>query len=424
MMGYISAVRDRRVLAVDIGRGAVLSSCCFDFDGMTRQINLTGGGVFEIPPYFRTPRTHHMNEAFKVENGSYRYIEMMLLEVPFATRPAWLKMPSSTQAPVPVRPSPSPMQSTGRAALTGLVDRFLNALVNCCPCDLPLADDITYTENGVRVELGDGLWKSVSGRGAYRVYVANSDAGQVGYYGDLDENGRFALIAVRLQLSGGLVTEIEVVIARPEQANEWGQLNQATHSMFIAPLLADVNPQAFAASAPRPRSAPGGATSGSDLLTAVERYYEGLQKRQGAIVPFSQDCQRFENGVAASNNLNGPIVDAKHPEFGVFAASLSEQLDLGYVARLSRARRRPLVIDTEAGVVLDLALFDYSGAVRSVAIKGVGEVAAAASFAAPCTDIHAQLFWIEAGKIARIETAVRRVPYGLASPWDEPLTLQ
>jgi hypothetical protein len=316
------------------------------------------------------------------------------------------------------------MQSTGRAALTGLVDRFLNALVNCCPCDLPLADDITYTENGVRVELGDGLWKSVSGRGAYRVYVANSDAGQVGYYGDLDENGRFALIAVRLQLSGGLVTEIEVVIARPEQANEWGQLNQATHSMFIAPLLADVNPQAFAASAPRPRSAPGGATSGSDLLTAVERYYEGLQKRQGAIVPFSQDCQRFENGVAASNNLNGPIVDAKHPEFGVFAASLSEQLDLGYVARLSRARRRPLVIDTEAGVVLDLALFDYSGAVRSVAIKGVGEVAAAASFAAPCTDIHAQLFWIEAGKIARIETAVRRVPYGLASPWDEPLTLQ
>jgi hypothetical protein len=87
-------------------------------------------------------------------------------------------------------------------------------------------------------------------------------------------------------------------------------------------------------------------------------------------------------------------------------------------------RRRPLVVDTEVGLVLDLALFDYPGTLRSVAITGVGEVAAAASFAAPCTDIHAQLFWIEAGKIARIESAVRRVPYGLASPWDQPLTLQ
>jgi hypothetical protein len=291
MMGYISAVRDRRVLAVDVERGAVLSSCCFDFDGMTRRINLTGGGVFDIPPYFRTPRTHHMNEAFKVENGSYRYIEMMLLEVPFATRPAWLRTPSSTQEPVPVRPPPAPLHSSGREALTELVDSFLNALVTCCPCDLPLSPDVTYTENGVRVEFGDGLWKSASGRGKYRVDVADPAAGQVGYFGDLDENGRFALVAARLQLNGGLVTEIEVIIARPEQANEWGQLNQATHSMFIAPLLADVNPQAFAASAPQSRNPPATAGSGGDLLAAVESYYEGLQ---------ATECNRsFHPGLSA-----------------------------------------------------------------------------------------------------------------------------
>ena len=46
------------------------------------------------------------------------------------------------------------------------------------------------------------------------------------------------------------MTEIEVVIARPELANEWGKLNDATHSMFIAPLLADVNPAGFAARDP------------------------------------------------------------------------------------------------------------------------------------------------------------------------------
>ena len=268
------------------------------------------------------------------------------------------------------------------------------------PCDLPLAEDVTYTENGVRVALGDGLWKSASGRGAYRVYLANPTAGQAGYYGDLDENGRFALVAARLQLSDGLVSEIEVVIARPERANEWGQLNQATHSMFIAPLLADVNTQAFTGAAPEPRAAPAAAPSVTDLLAAIEQYYQGLRQRDGSMVAFTPDCHRLENGVAASSNPNGPVVDARHPEFGVFAARLVEQLDLGYIASLACTRRRPLVVDTQAGLVLDLALFDYSGAVRSVAIREVGEVAAAASFAAPCTDIHAQLFWIEAGRIA------------------------
>jgi hypothetical protein len=420
MMGYISAVRDRRVLAVDAERGAVLGSCCFDFDGMTRRINLTGGGIFEIPAYFRTPRSHHMNEAFKVENGSYRYIEMMLLEVPFGTRPAWRKLATSTQEPVAVRPAPAPLAGADRATLTGLVDRFLDALINCCPCELPLSDEIAYTENGIRIEPGDGLWKSVTGRGKYAVYLANPDQGQAGYYGNVEENGRFALIAVRLQLSGGLVTQIEVVIARPELANEWGRLNEATHTMFIAPLLADVNTQAFLEPAPlRPSSAQ---ASEVQLLGAVERYYEGLRTRQSVVAPLSAQCLRLENGVAASNNSNGPVVDPANPKFGVFAGSVAAQIDAGYIAGLSRVRRRPLVVDAESGLVLDLALFDYSAAVRSVAVAGVGPVAAAASFAAPCTDMQAQLFWTVAGRITRIEAAVRRVPYGQASAWDAPLT--
>jgi hypothetical protein len=424
MMGYISGVRDRRVLAVDTERGAILSSCCFDFDGMTRQINLTGGGVFEIPPYFRTPRTHHMNEAFKVQNGSYRYIEMMLLEVPFGTRPAWRKEPTSTQEIVSARPPVPKLPAMDRALLIGLVDVFLDAIVRCCPCDLPLADNVEYTENGVRVELGDGLWKSISGRGGYCVYLADPATGQAGYYGNFDENGRFALIAVRLRVAGGLLTEIEVVIARPEQANEWGKLSAATHSMFIAPLLADVNPAGFAEPDPRLLRAPSACDSCEDLLSIVDRYYEGLRNRRSATVDFAESCVRRENGVAATDNSSGPIVDAKHPDFSVFSGSCASQLELGYLASLSRVRRRPWVVDSEAGLLLDLALFDYSGAVQSVAIAGVGEVAAAPSFAAPCTDIHAELFKIDGRKIACIEAAVRRVPYGQASPWDEPLEIQ
>jgi hypothetical protein len=419
MMGYISGIRERRALAVDAERGAVLSSCCFDFDGMTKRINLTGGGVFEIPAYFRTPRTHHMNEAFKIESGSFRYIEMMLLEVPYATRPAWLRIPTSTQEPVKTRPAARRMTSSTRAALIELVDQFLDALVHCCPCDLPLADGVIYVENGVRVELGDGLWKSIGGRGQYRVDIADPAAGQVAFFGDLDENGRFALVVARLRIVDGWVTEIEVIVARPELANEWGQLNEATHSMFIAPLLADVNPQGFAELDPVfSNISTTGKTPRADLLAAVDSYFDGMRQRRGAIVPFATVCVRRENGVVASENPRGPIVDEDHPQFGVFAADCSRQLDTGYIAALSEVRRRALVVDETAGLVLDLALFDYSGATRSVVIQDVGPVAAAASFAAPATDIQVQLFKIEAGKIVAIEAAVRRVPYGHASPWD------
>jgi hypothetical protein len=418
MMGYISGVRERRVLAVDVERGAVLSSCCFDFDGMTRRINLTGGGVFEIPAYFRTPRTHHMNEAFKIENGSFRYIEMMLLEVPYATRPAWLRVPTSTQEPVKTRPPTRGMPSSDRATLTGLVDSFLDALVRCCPCDLPLADPVIYTENGVRVELGDGLWKSISGRGRYRVDVVDPTAGQVGFFGDLDENGRFALVVARLRVVDRRVTEIEVIVARPELANEWGKLNEATHSMFIAPLLADVNPQGFAELDPILSNPSPVSSARADLLAAVDRYFEGMEQRRGALAPFAAECVRRENGVLASENPHGPVVDPAQPQFGVFSADCAGQLDVGYIASLSRVRRRPMVVDEAAGLVLDLALFDYPGAMRSVMIDGVGTVAAAASFAAPATDIQAQLFKLEGGKIVRIEAAVRRVPYGQSSPWD------
>ena len=112
MMGYISGVRDRRVLVVDIERGAVLVPVASTSTAMTRRINLTGRRrLRDIPPYFRTPRTHHMNEAFKVQNGSYRFIEMMLLEVPFGTRPVWRKVPTSTQEPVSVRPPAQPHAS-------------------------------------------------------------------------------------------------------------------------------------------------------------------------------------------------------------------------------------------------------------------------------------------------------------------------
>jgi hypothetical protein len=45
-----------------------------------------------------------------------------------------------------------------RACMTGLVDRYLAAMVKHDPSGLPLAKGVRYTENTAEIQVGEGLW--------------------------------------------------------------------------------------------------------------------------------------------------------------------------------------------------------------------------------------------------------------------------
>lgn len=90
-LGFTTGCRDRRFLVTDVERGAVLASAYLDFDGTVTEVKLTDGRVWKVPPYFMTPRTNQSNEAYRVEKGSIRLIEMTMYEVPFNARPAFGK---------------------------------------------------------------------------------------------------------------------------------------------------------------------------------------------------------------------------------------------------------------------------------------------------------------------------------------------
>jgi hypothetical protein len=45
---------------------------------------------------------------------------------------------------------------------------------------------------------------------------------------------------------------------------------------------------------------------------------------------------------------------------------------------------------------------------------------APAEFLAPWTDLHAQLFKVETGRIAHVEELVKRLPYGRETGWEAP----
>jgi hypothetical protein len=88
-LGFTTGCRHRRFLVTDVERGAVLASAYLDFDGTVTEVKLTDGRVWKVPPYFMTPRTNQSNEAYRVEKGSIRLIEMTMYEIPFNMEPAF-----------------------------------------------------------------------------------------------------------------------------------------------------------------------------------------------------------------------------------------------------------------------------------------------------------------------------------------------
>ena len=69
----------------------------------------------------------------------------------------------------------------GRECLAGFLNTYLKALLAHDSSKLPVTKNVKYTENGVRLNLTDGLWKTASAMTTYRVDVIDEMNGQVGF---------------------------------------------------------------------------------------------------------------------------------------------------------------------------------------------------------------------------------------------------
>lgn len=91
MMGFVTNIRDRRYPVVDEDKQEVLAISYFDHNSTVRALPLTDGSTYYSPPFFLTPRTLPVVEAFKIKNGKLRYIEMTLTEAPWGSKSGWEK---------------------------------------------------------------------------------------------------------------------------------------------------------------------------------------------------------------------------------------------------------------------------------------------------------------------------------------------
>jgi hypothetical protein len=293
-----------------------------------------------------------------------------------------------------------------RACLESLVDQYLAALVAHDPKRLPLSADVKYSENDQLIDLGDGFWKTVEGRGNYKHIWVDPDFGQVAMMGTMREAGGPILISLRLRVQLGRITEIETVLFKPGS----GGPNS------IATMDAPFKPEdMWFKSIP-----PAQQMSRQELISVADGYFTGLQKNDGKGIgntgtyPFTDDCSRIENGsyTAKAPPRNPPPADG----IDAFAMDCMGQFKLGYyfVVQNIHHRRYP-VVDRERGVVWSHVVFDQGTVNKGV--LSTGKTYEFKGFNRPSSILVTEAFLIENSKIRRVEMVGNTAPYHTNGAW-------
>ncbi|HUA19735.1 MAG TPA: hypothetical protein VMB25_13390 [Bryobacteraceae bacterium] len=391
-LGFVTKIRERRYL-VDEERQAVFAITTFDHNGTVRTLPSVNGKSSPIPAYFDVPRTLHASEAFRLRGDKLYRIEMTLTEVPYGMRsPFHAGPPVNRSGPGTALVAPSPCD---RACMVGLVQRVLEAMLTHIHSSLPLAEGVRYSENGQFIAIGDGLWGTAGkiempGAGRYAALYADPASGTAAYWGRSNEHGTPGVLALRIKVGGGKISEIEAIDVREESVGPRG----GTMTLMRPPLPVEFMPASLGSLDPVFQGKAAGPVPPA-LMTA---YFDGLEKHSSKAVTFLADCTRRDNavqeslGCAAQMDGSGPSPDGLYP----FTTKVRD--------------RRILIADAGRGVVIAVAMIDN---------PGTGPANSPASQLVPSTYMVPQLIQIENGSIARVEGLVKWMPYGYTSAWSE-----
>jgi hypothetical protein len=284
-----------------------------------------------------------------------------------------------------------------RDYLEGYVNRYLDAMQAHKVTDELFARDTRFTENGVRLPLGnEGLWFRMSGKGMYKFYIPDIETQQVAFIGTVREGGKtptdgtLVALALRLRIVNDHITEVEQLAIRPDvplggaapAPSRFPPTGEAVEKMG-APnaIFKEIIPEAK-----RP--------SREEMIKTANYYFAGLQRNDGkGYYPFTDDCDRFENGMQTTNIPRTDAATGKTIKMGC-----KKQFEEGLKGIVSRVRdRRFVAVDRERGIVFAFGFFDHEN------INWTWQLG--------------ELFKIENGQIRRIEAVFHRAPYGINSGW-------
>ena len=241
---------------------------------------------------------------------------------------------------------------------------------------------------------------TITGRGAEDLRAADSQNGQVAYFGVVDERGVQSFLALRMRIEDHKISEVETIVDRKGYGP--GPFGDPTTLKPVPILLEDVPP--------------GHRTPRERMMALADGYFDTLQLNDGAIfTQFTEDCSRRENGVWTAND---PLPDPNSSYSAYGKISCEQGFKLGnyrWDDRL-RARRFPLV-DEEKGLVLAAGFIDHAG--RLVSYTTTDGVKHDSPMKSPHSFCLLEMFKIIDGRIRHAESVFITVPYNMPSPWVE-----
>jgi hypothetical protein len=303
---------------------------------------------------------------------------------------------------------PSRVKDCNRECLVGTMDGYMEAIYKHDPKAVPpLAVDVRMTENTGRMDVGEGvLWRSKVEPTSFKIYVADPVTGQVALQSRLLIQGRSALVAVRLKVDRGQISEVEQLYDR--------NINDAAIPLLTTPrpgLVTDI---------------PSAERSSREVLAyAANSYFDALEGDDGKIAAFADDCARHENGYQTVNNpppggrmmpappLPNPDTPQGREQLKFSMLTCAQQIDSKIFAYMKHIRpRHALIVDQQKGVAAMFVLFVHDGTRRG-----------AAPDAPPGMLMNAMIvesFGVRGGKIHEVEAMpFVTIPYGLGDGWTE-----
>jgi hypothetical protein len=260
-----------------------------------------------------------------------------------------------------------------RDCLRGFMTQYLDALVAHNPSALPLDDKARFTEDGVEMHLGDGLWKTASLIRAYRQDILDTRQSVAASQVIVEEAGSPALLMLRLKVANHKITEIETMVTH----------NQKEGGLFKPDALQSADKNMLAAPAKSQLAS-------RDEATRIAKFYPaGLKIGSFVTVdaPFASDAYRIENGfITAGPGCSRPGCE------NIKTAKIMEHPFI---------TTRVVAVDEELGIVLLRMNFGQTSA------YGQGNAL-----------VVWEEFKVYGGQIHAVEAFMKIMPAAMGSGWD------
>jgi len=301
--------------------------------------------------------------------------------------------------PAPAK-ADTPDEPCDRACLEGFAKAYLQAMIDNKPDQARLAGTVKYTENQELTEIGKGLWLHAERLGDYQIYVADTRREQVAYLGNIRTDKGWSMLAVRLRIQDGAISEVETIVPGPAAGEGTFDLGAG------AAALGKARPAFSTALRPEEKR------DRSQLIQAADLHYEGIDRGNGDIVPFGENCIKVENGVQLIKNPDFPSpvrspTGAKLPNYQ--AMGCQDQFNTHVWDTDQVTDRRYPVVDEERGIAVAFVMYHQyiKGPCAYVVDHGP---ACPGQAVEPYTLAAAEAFKVRAGFIEEVEAIFTVLP--------------